>query len=165
MLCAVLAPRRRRAAAVEVIQLAAFHSQGNVADGQVALRQQLHARQHLHPRRRGRAEHPAAPRRLNGQLAAGTFKPVTQGSDTNPAFGFRFDNEWSDPTRNPQEKPGGGYGHHVRFWVAKDRDGNVIPNTYIVGMDYSGINYDYQDNLYLIRNIMPVSGPVRADRR
>jgi hypothetical protein len=88
-------------------------------------------------------------------VAAGTFKVDPVSGDNNPAFGFKIGAEWSDPTRNKQEKPGGGYGHHVRFWVAKDSSGKVIPNTYIMGMDYSGINYDYQDNLYLIKNVTP----------
>src|SRR5262249_50583970 len=54
---------------------------------------------------------------------------------------------------------GGGYGHHVRFWVARDAAGNIIPNAYFMAMDYSGINYDYQDNVYLITNIKPFAGP------
>lgn len=31
----------------------------------------------------------------------------------------------------------------------------VIPNAYIMAMDYAGINYDYNDNVYLITNIKP----------
>src|SRR5207248_1102884 len=61
-------------------------------------------------------------------------------------FGFKIDGEWSDDTKNVQEQSGGGYGHHVRFYVVKDRDGKIVANTYLMAMDYSGINYDYQDN-------------------
>jgi len=83
-----------------------------------------------------------------------------QGSfSSSGAFGFKIDNEWSDDAKNVQDKSGGNYGHHVRFWVAKDRDGKIIPNTFIMSMDYSGINYDYQDNVYLVTNIKPVSPP------
>ncbi len=85
-------------------------------------------------------------------FAAGTFSPTT-------AFGFKVDGEWSDDTKNVQEHPGGGWGHHVRFWVARDANGNIIPNTYFMAMDYSGINYDYNDNVYLVSNIKPFSGP------
>ena len=48
-------------------------------------------------------------------------------------------------------------GHHVRFWPLKDRSGNVVPNAYLLAMDYSGntINYDYNDNLYLVTNVKP----------
>lgn len=87
------------------------------------------------------------------QPAQGSFAP-------NGIFGFKIDGEWSDPTKNnqliDQEKGSPGpSGHHVRFWVAKNRQGQVIPNTWIVAMDYSGINYDYQDNVYLVSNIKP----------
>jgi hypothetical protein len=95
---------------------------------------------------------------LNGSttnIAAGTFKVSKQGSDSNPAFGFKIQNESSDDTKNVQEQPGGGFGHHVRFYPAKDASGKFIPNTYIMGMDYLAINYDYEDNVYLIRNIRP----------
>ena len=46
----------------------------------------------------------------------------------------------------------------VRFWAARDRNGVLIPNTYLVGQDYvdtSQVNFDYQDNVYLITNIRP----------
>ncbi len=74
---------------------------------------------------------------------------------TNNTIGFYVDGESSDDTLNVQEQPGGGYGHHLRFYPAKDRSGNVMANTYIMGMDYNGINYDYNDNMYLITNIAP----------
>ena len=75
-------------------------------------------------------------------------------------FGFKVDGESSDPTKNNQsadEKNGcpGPCGHHVRFFPVKDRGGDVVPNSYLMMMDYSGINYDYNDNLYLIENIRP----------
>jgi hypothetical protein len=86
---------------------------------------------------------------------AGSFTP------TAAVFGFRVDGmEWSDPTLNdssPDDCSGGPAtcGHHVRFWPAKDRTGAVIPSTYIMTMDYAGINYDFNDNVYLITNIEP----------
>ena len=88
------------------------------------------------------------PNQQNNTPAFATFSP-------SGTFAFRVDGESSIPTENVQEQPGGGYGHHIRFWVARDRNGNVIPNTYIMGMDYQGINYDYNDNTYLITNIRP----------
>jgi hypothetical protein len=45
----------------------------------------------------------------------------------------------------------------MRFWKVKDRSGAVVPNTYFMGMDYAGINYDYNDNVYLISNVQPAS--------
>ncbi|HEX8521614.1 MAG TPA: choice-of-anchor D domain-containing protein [Tepidisphaeraceae bacterium] len=76
------------------------------------------------------------------------------------AFGLRVDSEWSDPTRNGI--PAGSttdQGHHVRFWVARDTSGRIIPNTYIMAMDYQGINYDYNDNVYIVYNMKPTSAP------
>ena len=80
------------------------------------------------------------------------------------AFGWLIDTENSDDTKNPQEQAGGGYGHHLRFYVAKDRNGNVIPNTYLLTMDYSGINYDYNDNVYLVTNVRPEAVPIQPQR-
>ena len=93
--------------------------------------------------------------RRNGDLtkyAEGSFVP---GSSTTP-FGFRIDgNEWSDPTKNVQEQAGGGYGHHLRFFRLKNTKGQFVPDTYLLVMDYAGINYDYNDNTYIISNIRP----------
>ncbi|MDN5855559.1 MAG: choice-of-anchor D domain-containing protein, partial [Actinomycetia bacterium] len=75
-------------------------------------------------------------------------------------FGFAVDGESSDDTRNNQSADEGNgcpgpCGHHVRFFPVKDRAGEAVPNTYLLTMDYSGINYDYNDNVYLIENIEP----------
>ena len=42
-----------------------------------------------------------------------------------------------------------------------------MPNTYLMAMDYAGINYDYNDNVYLVSNIKPENAErsVRARRR
>jgi hypothetical protein len=49
----------------------------------------------------------------------------------------------------------------MRFWPARDRAGARIADSWIVSMDYSGINYDYNDNVYLISNMKPDwTGPV-----
>jgi glucose/arabinose dehydrogenase len=72
-------------------------------------------------------------------------------------FGFRVENEWSDNTLNVQEDPSanGTFGHHMRFYPLRDPEGRVVADTYILAMDFQGINYDYNDNVYLIRNIRP----------
>ena len=93
---------------------------------------------------------------LNGSAtlpAAGSFTPTG-------AFGIKIDPEWSDPTKNnrqPDVEGGclGPCGHHVRFWPVRDRDGVLVPNTWLVSMDYAGINYDYNDNVYLVTNMKP----------
>ena len=87
--------------------------------------------------------------------AAGTF-------NFDGKFGFKVDPEWSDPNRNNQQtdlnngSPGPA-GHHVRFWPARDTEGELIDDTYLMVMDYSGINYDYNDNVYLVSNVTPES--------
>ncbi|GAA4442860.1 hypothetical protein GCM10023188_43040 [Pontibacter saemangeumensis] len=81
-------------------------------------------------------------------LAQGTFNP-------GKAFGFRAGSAYSDRTRNHKDKIG------MRIWKAIGADGNVIPNAYIIGSDYLGTeftNYDYQDNVYFVRNIRPETG-------
>jgi hypothetical protein len=87
--------------------------------------------------------------------AAGSFSPAG-------TFGLRVDGEISDPTLNnatPDKNAGcpGPCGHHMRFWALKDRTGAVVPNTYLMSIDYQGINYDYNDNVYLISNMQPAA--------
>ncbi|HMO25115.1 MAG TPA: choice-of-anchor D domain-containing protein, partial [Tepidisphaeraceae bacterium] len=97
--------------------------------------------------------------------------PYLPNSTTNPAqasfnpgtnaFGLRVDGTWSDPARNVPNSANDN-GHGMRWYIAKDRDGNIIPNTYILCHDYSGVsysNYDYQDNIYIVTNVRPVNGP------
>ncbi|WP_218081300.1 malectin domain-containing carbohydrate-binding protein [Anthocerotibacter panamensis] len=85
--------------------------------------------------------------------AYGSFNP--RGS-----FGFNIAGEWSDPTKNGQgfdrdNGCPGPCGHHVRVWPARGEDGAILPNTYLMVMDYYGANDDYNDNLYLITNVQP----------
>jgi hypothetical protein len=160
----ILSPYWRRAdaaRAVEVVQLNAFHTH----DSQESFRWHYRGSntvttlftheavdaQSFFPRL---ADHSG--------IAAGALKLTTQGGDTNPAFGIRIQNEWSDPTKNVQEQAGGGFGHHVRFWPVKDAAGNVVPNTYLMSMDYLGVNYDYQDNVFLLRNVTPADAGTAA---
>jgi hypothetical protein len=94
--------------------------------------------------------------RLSGSstgIATASFTP------TSTSFGFNIDGaEWSDPTLNSQTADRsngcpGPCGQHVRFWPVKDASGATVPNTWLMAMDYSGINYDYNDNVYLISNL------------
>lgn len=85
--------------------------------------------------------------------AVGTFSPTV-------TFGFKVDSERSDPALNdhtPDLANGGvePVGHHMRFWPVRDWSGALMANTWLMAMDYSGINYDYNDNVYLISNIRP----------
>ena len=105
--------------------------------------------------------------RLDGSstaLARNTFDP---GSN---AFGVSVDQAWhSDEARNTKRSTSGTDGQHAfRFYAVRDRDGNIVPNTYIAAEDnvgdggdgsYRGSNFDYQDNVYLLTNVRPVEGP------
>jgi fibronectin type 3 domain-containing protein len=153
----VLSPYWRRADTtlpVTVRQLSAFHTQGATA----ALRWHAKGSTSLSAifTSAGVDGQTVLPRR-NGDLsvpAAGSFTPSAN------VFGFKVDGEWSDPTKNNQtvdQSNGcpGPCGHHVRFWPVRDRAGRLVPDTWLLSMDYSGINYDYNDNTYLISNIKP----------
>jgi hypothetical protein len=138
---------------VTVRQLAAYHTQGNTATvNWYAKGSNTTAGIFTHAGIDGQSILP----RKNGSTTApaqGTFNP-------NSTFGFKIDSEWSDPNKNnqtPDKNNGspGPSGHHVRFWPARDRQGAIIPNTWLMTMDYSGINYDYNDNVYLVSNIKP----------
>lgn len=50
----------------------------------------------------------------------------------------------------------------VRLWPVENRDGETVPNAYIIAEDYvqngcgeGSANCDYQDNVYLITNVQP----------
>ncbi|WP_436499757.1 Ig-like domain-containing protein [Actinokineospora sp. HUAS TT18] len=86
-----------------------------------------------------------------GAPVAGSFNPTG-------TFGFAVDYVYSDPTKNNQATDHSRgcvdpCGQGVRFFPIKDRQGSVIPNTYYMIMDFSGGNYDYNDNGYIITNI------------
>ena len=85
----------------------------------------------------------------NTGAASGSFT-------TTSVFGFKIQNEWSDPTQNLVT---GGHatdqGHHVRFFSYKDRTGAVVRDTWLMVMDFAGVNYDYNDNVYVVSNMRP----------
>jgi len=64
-----------------------------------------------------------------------------------------YSNEFSDDGTNVIPV------HNFRFYPAKDPNGAVIPNTWIVGHDKAHTgefkNYDYQDEVYLLVNARP----------
>ncbi|PRP79776.1 hypothetical protein PROFUN_12638 [Planoprotostelium fungivorum] len=56
-----------------------------------------------------------------------------------------------------------------RFYAARNSDGSIIPNAYLMGQDYSLLNgccdgtgcanCDYQDNIWLLTNVKPAENP------
>ncbi|MFA6086192.1 MAG: hypothetical protein WC743_17645 [Mucilaginibacter sp.] len=63
----------------------------------------------------------------------------------------------TDRNKNYEKKIG------IRVWKAINEYGVVIDNAYILGSDYlgkGGTNYDYQDNVYYVENVRPISQKV-----
>ncbi|HWK63935.1 MAG TPA: carbohydrate-binding protein [Rhizobiaceae bacterium] len=88
-----------------------------------------------------------------------TRADVPDGWAGNDAFGFTVAGLSSDPRLNPTGGvivPGAQQGHTVKIFQALDQDGNVIPNVFLGIMDYTGINYDYNDNIFVIEGVEPV---------
>lgn len=85
----------------------------------------------------------------------GTVPEAWAGDGT---FGIVVAGFSSDPTLNPggEKKPGEQQrGHLTRFFKALDQNGQVIPHVYLGIQDYSGINYDYNDNMFIIEGVEP----------
>jgi hypothetical protein len=169
---------------VRVRQLAAFHTQGNTATFHITRKATAANTPSSPPASFSKLTHAGEdgqsylPRRNDTARTFGeaSFAPTaaesgtTSGTDADDGtFGFRIDPEYSDWDMNrrgvdgidagcltkQQSDPKVVCGHHLRTWPAEDRAGRLIPNTWIVVMDYAGINYDFNDNLYLVENVKP----------
>lgn len=102
--------------------------------------------------------------------------PTMDGSTTAPAagafstvatFGFNVDSELSQDSLNANDISIGRSGHAIRFYPARDSSGNLLPNQWLMVMDYEGGAYDnsdFQDNAYLVTNMHPLAqAPAPAD--
>ncbi|WP_018615351.1 DUF7594 domain-containing protein [Segetibacter koreensis] len=75
--------------------------------------------------------------------ADAVFSPTT-------AFGFKIgDKDYTDAAKNTGGKIS------IKIWKVLDAKGYVIPNSYIIA---NASNYDYQDNVYLVKNLRPEKG-------
>jgi hypothetical protein len=93
------------------------------------------------------------PRRVDGQRGTATFTNTK-------AFGFKIDSEYSDHRLNDAKVDKahgcvGTCGQHVRFFKVRNAAGNVKKGKYIMTMDFSGVNYDFNDNVFLLENVKP----------
>jgi len=81
-------------------------------------------------------------------------------------FGFVVDGyEYSDDSMSPQQVTnaddtgfGTGGGHVLRFYPLRLSTGKLVPNTYIVALDYNAIpgqNFDFQDGVWIVSGIRP----------
>ncbi|QOV89263.1 Calx-beta domain-containing protein [Humisphaera borealis] len=144
------------AKSVGVRQIAAYHGQGQNVP--VSWFNQGSNTNNLIFRHDGAASQTLLPNILGGTApAAGSFT-------TNSPFGFKVDNSFSDDTKNARPQFGGG--HEVRFFPVRDHFGNAIAGTFFMVQDYSipvsgsVPNYDFQDNIYIVTNIMPAGSVV-----
>ncbi len=141
---------------VEVIQLAAYLSLGNVG----RLNSHGLANDDLTELyvSAGNFAQSVLPDSPAGNEARATFNPtggfgLKVTVDGRPTF-----SAWTDPVANDLDPAFNGLntgeGHYIRFFEAKDADGNVIEGTYIGVQDYpGGHNFDYNDHMFLIRNV------------
>jgi hypothetical protein len=139
--------------AVGVRQLAAYHTRGGT--GPIAWYAKGSTTVHSIVASGGDNAQTVLPRK-NGSTTSASSGSFTPGG----TFGLKVAGEFSEPQRNNVAKDmqngcPGPCGHHVRFWPAKDRAGNPIAGTFIVAMDSSSVNYDYQDDVFLISNATP----------
>jgi len=73
-------------------------------------------------------------------------------------FGFRIGGNSSDPTLNKTPAANGDIrGHFIRLFAAEYADGTALPDTYIMVVDLSGSNLDYNDAVYIVSGITPVT--------
>ncbi len=141
---------------VTIQQLASYHTQGNIVrqwwydQGSTSMNNLF-----VTDGDEGQSYLPHADNFASGSIGASYARAQFFPSNT---FGWRIDNEYSDPSMN-YKPTATDQGHHVRFWLARNQTGKIIPNTYIMAMDYQGINYDYNDNVYVIYNAKPTSAP------
>lgn len=78
-------------------------------------------------------------------------------------FGIVMDGGSTDPRLNSTGEvivPDEQQGHTVKMFQAYDQNGVELENVYLGIMDYTGINYDFNDNLFIFEGIEPVGvGP------
>ncbi|WP_157956794.1 carbohydrate-binding protein, partial [Salinicola halimionae] len=149
---------------VAVTQLAAFHGYSGAllalhAPGDTSARVSLSNHDSLYSQS-------LLPHVANGDYATSTFNPgrIPDSWAGDDIFGISIAGLSTDPSLNPHggntppaEDAGIERGHTVRVFQAYDTDGIAIANTYFVVMDYTGINYDYNDNVFLVEGIQPAA--------
>jgi len=150
---------------VEVIQLAAFLQQGNVARlGFHGLGSSATTNLFANDDQQGQTVLPTglvAGSGDTGGLARGTIASILPFGihitvDGRPTFA-----SWSDPNANDLDPQFGqlvapGRGHLIRFFRAETASGQAIAGSYIGIQDYpGGGNFDYNDHMFLIRNVKP----------
>ena len=68
----------------------------------------------------------------------------------------------TDVAQHDDDTKNTGTTHNFRVYPAKATDGVVAPNTYVLALDFGlegsfGKNHDFQDTVYIIKNVVPTS--------
>ena len=92
----------------------------------------------------------------------GTNNLAIASFTTTNVFGWNIDGEKSEDIQNSTGTTTSE--HRVRFFPLRDRSGNLIPNAWIIGMDYYDadtgfVNDDFQDLTYIVTNMRPAATP------
>ena len=148
---------------VEIIQIAAFLNQGNVA------RLGFHSLESADTTNLMANDDQQGQTILPDQLVpgAGSGANVARGViNQDGPFGLHITVDgrptyasWTDPEANRGDPDFGNLvdddsGHLIRFFQALDAEGNVIEGTFIGIQDYPGAgNYDYNDHMFVIKNV------------
>ena len=150
---------------VEVIQISAFLNQGNVARlGFHGLNSSTVTNLFANDDQQGQTVLPdqlVSGSGAGSNVARGTINQdgpfgLYISVDGRPTYSF-----WSDPEANKIDPNfgqlvGDNQGHLIRYFQALDANGNVIEGTYIGIQDYPGAgNYDYNDHMFVIKNVKP----------
>lgn len=76
-------------------------------------------------------------------------------------FGWNVDGESSVDSQNTVDiNTFHRSGHSVRFFPLRDGNGNLVPNTYLMALDYENStfdNNDFQDAVFVVQNVKPAS--------
>ncbi|WP_353475011.1 CBM35 domain-containing protein [Salipiger sp. H15] len=94
---------------------------------------------------------------INNQSTDPRLNPTGAGTPTQADLDARFpgytvvNGQVYDPEGNEVSD-----GYTVRMYQAVDEDGAIIENVFLGVMDYTGINYDYNDNMFVIEGVAPV---------
>lgn len=136
--------RADNAMPVLIIQIAAYHSCCNVTSPKIA----------WYAKGSGTFTTLFTPVLADGQtLLARKSSPNTPADamfSPAAAFGFRVgDKDYTDAVKNTGGKTA------VKVWKALDAQGYIIPNAYFIA---NGTNYDYNDNIYFVKNLRPEKG-------
>ncbi len=103
--------------------------------------------------------------------AAQSLLPKIQGTSNSAIatftssgnFGFNLDGEFSEDSRNTTDKNSfGRSGHAVRVYPLRDGSNRLIPNTWLMVMDYQNSEFDnddFQDLMYIVSNMRPAALP------